>query len=208
MTFRIAILFSFLAIFTFNTAAEDALYAKLPPSDAAFFRFININSQTIDVAYDNKRIGNLSQGEVSRYGYESFGSFTFSIGGKPLTLELKKGELATIVLDDTAENGYFTISEQVFDNKRKARIKLYNLTQRPTLTLKTADGKHDVVNSVEPHTVGFRDINAVNMPFAAFAEDTAVITTDAVALTRNKVTSVFAFNVNQNTQVTVRESER
>lgn len=174
--------------------ADDALYAKLPPADASFFRFVNATNSDVVITKEGKKISTLKAFKASRYGFVPEANIEFSINDKPLPFDAVAERQVTIVITDDTAAPFKVIDEAKFTNKRKARIKLFNLTETTLTSLKTGDGKHLVINPVENMGFGFRDVNSVKMKFAAFSEASKLAETDTITLKKDKVTSLFAFS--------------
>ena len=61
------------------------------------------------------------------------------------------------------------IADQFVNEPRKAQIAFYNLTDKPA-ALKTVDGQHVVVDTIERDQTGSRMVNELKIAFAAYAE--------------------------------------
>lgn len=50
------LVFTVLLLVSGMANAGDGLYGKVPPTDAAFFRFVNISSQAVDIEFKGKKL--------------------------------------------------------------------------------------------------------------------------------------------------------
>lgn len=186
------LVFTVLLLVSGMANAGDGLYGKVPPTDAAFFRFVNISSQAVDIEFKGKKIATVSPFRSTAYGFESAGDFDFKVDGNNISKTLKADDLTTIIWN--GEDAQFII-ESPFTNKRKARVKLYNLTDS-IASLLTIDGKHKVIESVESFSAEFRDVNALDIAFKAITEQNDSVETSKIKLAREKVTSIFVYKQN------------
>ena len=81
------------------------------------------------------------------------------------------------------------MAEAPFTNKRKALLRVQNLTDN-TLSLKTADGKA-VVDAVAPDASGQREVNPVKVSLALFDGNRKVSDLKPVSLARGEVVSLY-----------------
>lgn len=196
-----------LSLLPLSAFSDEALYGAAPSADAVFFRFVNASAEPLEVSVDGQAASKLTSRKVSPYGFLPAGKLSFSLDGKNVDLDLKQGEQISLIWLENDE--YKVIYEDQFDNKKKARIKLYNISDYPTLELKTADGKHQVLEPIEQFDKGVRDVNAIRVPFSVVApEGESVKVTDPILLTRDKVTTIFAFQNNSDVLFTIEETER
>lgn len=207
ITAAAGLFFAFLAV-SLPTTADEALYGKVPPADAAFFRFVNASDKPLEIHIDGKKAATLTPRDISPFGFMSAGDMPFELNGVAVDISLNAGEQVSFVWHEKGEMPYTLIHESQFDNKKKARVRLYNLTGHADLDLKTADGKHQVIAGVQPQNKGHRDVNAVRLPFSAVGKGQILATTDPIALSRDKATSIFAFEDNDDVLLTIKHTER
>ncbi len=82
------------------------------------------------------------------------------------------------------------IEEPPFKNKQKSLVRVQNLSDQ-ALTLKTADGKTDVVKAVAAKGRGEREINPVKVSFALYDGDKKVSDLKPVALERGEAAVLY-----------------
>jgi len=82
------------------------------------------------------------------------------------------------------------IEEPPFKNKQKSLVRVQNLSDK-ALTLKTADGKTDVVKSVAAKGRGEREINPVKVSLALYDGDKKVGDVKPVALERGEAAVLY-----------------
>ena len=82
------------------------------------------------------------------------------------------------------------IEEPPFKNKQKALVRVQNLSDQ-SLTLKTADGKTEVVSPVAAKGRGEREINPVKVNLALYQGDKKVGDVKPVALARGEAAVLY-----------------
>ena len=82
------------------------------------------------------------------------------------------------------------IEEPPFKNKQKALVRVQNLSDQ-SLTLKTADGKTEVVKPVAAKGRGEREINPVKVSLALYEGDKKVSDLKPVALERGEAAVLY-----------------
>lgn len=170
-------------------AGDEALYAKNPPANAAFCRVLNASgSIPLEVKLDGKKIVTLAPLRVSRYGYTTSGTFHFSCNGEDINLPASPKSLITLIW---TENESYSVMEKSFYKMKKARLKIFNIGTPTPITLKTANGKTSLIDSVANKQYGFRDVNALTMPFAFYEGDVKILQTNNISLHKGRTTSLF-----------------
>ncbi len=91
----------------------------------------------------------------------------------------------------TQLNG-MAFEDPVSDNRAKASLVFYNLTDHEKLSLKTADGQTAIIEDIAPFTNGGREVNAVSLSMAAFTEERQIAELEEKVLTRGSAYPVFA----------------
>lgn len=153
--------------------ADEGLYDPLPPEGSAFLRFIQ--------ADDRK--------PVSPYVVRPSGEHKIVLAEKQAIHDLQEGQFYSAILKD----GKITVLEDTkSENRAKALLLFYNLTDRPGLSLKTADSGIDIINNVARLEHGSREINAVRIGFALYDGDAKIASLEEQALDRNAAYSIFA----------------
>lgn len=187
-------------------AGEDALYAADAPDGAAFIRVVNADASgsIAQATVGGKVIKEIAPLEASPYIYLSAGNYQVDVAGKQVSVTMKKEEFYTVVVRNSGE--VKVLKDVTFDNPRKALLSFYNLTDTGGVTLKTSDGKVDVIDSVGSLAVANREINAVRIALGAFQSGQALAKTGEVNLQRGKVFSVFAIDVGGEPRLVVAES--
>ena len=78
------------------------------------------------------------------------------------------------------------------ENRLKAVVILYNLTDAPSLSLHTQDGGTEVIGAVAAAEQGQREVNPAPVQFAVHDQDGPVADAPSVRLARGRVFSLFA----------------
>ena len=174
-------------------AADEALYGPAAPPGSAFLRVFNASGQPLAGAQvGNQRIDSTAAGSASDFVFLPPGRHELSTGGQSQTVELASGQAYTAVVDGS---GIQILEAGRFDNRLKALVMFYNLTDEAALTLRTADGSTEVVGATPAPGLQSREVNPVNVDFAVFAGDRKLADAPPVQLQRGRVFSLFAVDV-------------
>jgi alginate O-acetyltransferase complex protein AlgF len=187
VTFPLLILLTLLTTTLPALAGDDGLYEAEPPADAAFFRVFNASDRTpveVRIEGTTTTVDPLS---ASDYGFSEKRSPSLMFNGTSTQVATKAGDVITLIWDGEQAK---VIQEEPFADKRKARIKLFNIGA-PNANLKTEDGATTVIETVADHQYGFRDINALSLPFSIYEGERQLLTTDRIDLKKGMTTSVF-----------------
>lgn len=172
---------------TFTASAKDgneALYDATAPAGSAFVRVVNLAELTASVGFTGKT----SQQNV---GSRQIGDYVFFEGGQEQTVSVNGVQLGrtfpkqsawTLVFDGSSLT---PLEDKYFTGRKKAQVGFYNLSSQP-LDLKTADGKHAVVEGTAPMTSGQRDINEVKIALAAWADGAEAAAFEPVFLKKGR----------------------
>ena len=181
------------------------MYDKEPPPDASFFRVLNASdSASVDVGKDGVKIATVAPLNVSTYGFSEAASTTFTLNAAAITVDTPPGRMVTLVWDGKKP---FAIDEEPFTEKKKARLKLFNISDEAVSL--TTDGKQtEVIKNVPAHGYGFRDVNALTLPFTVNAGEKAMLTTDKIGLHKGSASSVFYIKSGSSALYIVSEEKR
>ncbi|MCO2346060.1 alginate O-acetyltransferase [Pseudomonas aeruginosa] len=151
-------------------ADEGALYGPQAPKGSAFVRAYNAGNSELDVSVGMQRslVGSeMCIRDRVKLDPDSYYTLVSQPGGKPQL-----------------------VAEPPFKNKQKALVRVQNLSGSK-LTLKTADGKTDVVKDVGPQSHGDREINPVKVNLALFDGSKKVSDLKPVTLARGEVVCLY-----------------
>ncbi|WP_263262640.1 alginate O-acetyltransferase AlgF [Pseudomonas sp. RIT-PI-S] len=165
---------------------DGALY-KTAPAGSAFVRVYNSGSAEFTPAVGTAKFTAVQANGSTAYSYLPGGSYTAQLGSQSLPVNLASDKYYTVVGGTSQPK---LVEEAKFTNKQKARVDVQNLTDK-SLTLKTADGKTEVVPAVAAGASGSREINPVKAGMALFDGANKVLDLKPVALERGKFTAVF-----------------
>ena len=105
------------------------------------------------------------------------------MGSQTVSVKLAADHYYTLVNNSSGQPQL--IEEPPFKNKQKSLVRVQNLSDK-ALTLKTADGKTDVVKAVAAKGRGEREINPVKVSLALYDGDKKVGDVKPVALERGE----------------------
>ena len=178
-----------ISLFTLQAFAGDgALYGPTAPKGSTFVRIYNAASSEISAS-----VGNTSLNEVAPQGSTEFkfmpqGDYTAKLGSQSVPVKLAGDHYYTLV--NNASGQPQLVEEPAFKNKQKSLVRVQNLSDKP-LTLKTADGKTEVVKSVAAKGMGEREINPVKISLALFDGDKKISDLKPVALERGEAAVLY-----------------
>ncbi|EJN32775.1 Alginate O-acetyl transferase AlgF [Pseudomonas sp. GM84] len=168
--------------------ADAALYGPTAPKGSTFVRLYNAASAPAAASVGNTQIKQVGAQASSDFSFLPGGDYTAQVGGKSVPVKLAADKYYTLV-NNNGGNPQL-IEEPPFKNKQKALVRVQNLTDQ-ALTLKTADGKTEVVQSVAAKGRGEREINPVKVNLALFEGDKKVGDLKPVALERGEAAVLY-----------------
>ncbi len=170
--------------------ADDSLYDPVAPDGSAFIRVFQGKSLKGPVIVGGKKLNVPGRQGLSHYIYLPAGSH--QVKGIPglNSVNLTEKAFYTLLVSSSSGKGGRLVKDQSLQTKTKALIQFYNLDTKRTVSLKTSNGKVTVIDSLQPGQVGFRQINAVKVPLALFADNKLLERLGNVQLERGKVFNV------------------
>src|SRR3989338_8119306 len=153
-------------------AGEGGLYGPTAPKGSAFVRLYNASNQEASATAGSAKVNDIAPLGSSDFSFLAKGDYTAQIGSQSLPVSLGANQYYTLV--NLPGGAPRLVEEPLFKNKQKALISVQNLSDK-TLTLKTADGKTDVVKAVAAAGRGEREINPVKVSLALFEDRKSVV---------------------------------
>ncbi|MEW6167550.1 MAG: alginate O-acetyltransferase AlgF [Pseudomonadota bacterium] len=185
------VLFFALLVFTAPARADDdALYGPDAPPGSAFIRLFNasdehdLQGQVGDVEFDDSGAWGITEFEFLPPGQQQI-----VVGSVSQAISLEPDRFYTAVYDGQSVR---LLQNQRYDNRLKALLILYNLTDAKQLSLRTPDGSATIIDSVAQEAYGTREVNAARARLSLFAGDRRLADTPPVTLNRGKAFSLFA----------------
>ncbi|UZJ62723.1 alginate O-acetyltransferase AlgF [Pseudomonas sp. KU26590] len=167
---------------------DAALYGPTAPKGSTFVRVYNASSSEISASVGNTSLNEIGPLASSDFGFMPQGDYTAKVGSQSLPVKLASDHYYTIV--NNTSGAAQLVEEPPFKNKQKSLVRVQNLSDK-ALTLKTADGKTDVVKAVSAKGTGEREINPVKVSFALFDGDKKVADLKPVALERGEAAVLY-----------------
>jgi alginate O-acetyltransferase complex protein AlgF len=175
-----------LSVFSGLALGQDGnadLYDASAPPDSAFIRVLNLTDISIEATLTTKtRAQRVPAGQFSGYRFVPPGNHRVSIGKQSLEVELKANTASTVLYQDGQLQ---LLADQFVNEPRRAQIAFYNLTEIEA-TLKTADGKHVVVDTLGPNQTASRMVNEVKIGFAAYQGERLLVSYDELLLRKGR----------------------
>lgn len=169
-------------------AGEAGLYGPVAPKGSTFIRVYNAGNSEVSASVGNSNLNEIAPLAASDYSFMPQGDYTAKVGSASLPVKLAADHYYTLV--NNAGSAPMLVEEPVFKNKQKSLVRLQNLSDKP-LTLKTADGKTDVVANVQSRGTGEREINPVKVSLALYDGDKKVSDVKPVALERGEASVLY-----------------
>ena len=167
---------------------DAALYGPTAPKGSSFVRMFNASNQPVSATVGNTALNDVAAQGSSDFSFLPQGDYSAKVGSHNLPVKLSADHYYTLV--NTGSGQPQLIEEPPFKNKQKSLVRVQNLTDK-ALTLKTADGKTDVVKAVAAKGRGEREINPVKVSFALFEGDKKVSDLKPVALERGEAAVLY-----------------
>lgn len=168
--------------------ADAALYGPSAPKGSTFVRLYNASSSPAAASVGNTQIKPVGAQASSDFSFLPGGDYTAQVGGKSVPVKLAADKYYTLV--NNAGGSPQLIEEPPFKNKQKALVRVQNLSDQ-SLTLKTADGKTEVVKPVAAKGRGEREINPVKVSLALYEGEKKVSDLKPVALERGEAAVLY-----------------
>lgn len=186
----LALLFVALAVSGRASANDAALYGPAAPAGSAFVRVFNASDNPeLEVRVGDEVLTDIPPWNVSDFVFLPAGDHAVVAGDQRHSSTLAAGRYYTAVAGpdrlQLLENAYP-------ENRLKAVVILYNLTDAPSLSLHTQDGGTEVIGAVAAAEQGQREVNPAPVQFAVHDQDGPVADAPSVRLARGRVFSLFA----------------
>lgn len=177
-----------------GVAQERGLYGAAAPEDAAFVRYVNVSTRgATGFPVGATSFGALGPGSAGPYRPVSPGIYLLGRGARQQELIAAVGAYYTIALDADAIT---ILEDKRHEDAARAQIIFYNLTPDATLSLRTADGRTQVIDPRDPGTAGSVVVNPIRVELAVYdtASGEAVARLEPLALESGQSYGVFAFD--------------
>jgi len=168
--------------------ADAALYGPSAPKGSTFVRLYNATSEPVSANVGNTQISQVGGQGSSDFSFMPQGDYSAQVDGKSVPVKLAADKYYTLV--NNGSGAPQLIEEPPFKNKQKALVRVQNLSDQP-LTLKTADGKTEVVKTVAAKGRGDREINPVKVNLALYEGNKKVSDLKPVALERGEAAVLY-----------------
>ncbi len=177
--------------FTAGISAQGprSVYGPSAPGDSAFVRVINLLPGPVRISLGATRIGPVAHGAVSPYRPVVPDVYLVRAQGQEREIVPKSGVYVTLACTN---DGILLFDDPPHTDPARAQLFLYNFTSIPRISLKSADGKTQVIADVESGHAGHIVVNAVSVALAVFDGAALVKPLDTLALKRGSSFSVFA----------------
>ena len=186
-TFALAATFSVLSMNAF-AGGDSALYGPTAPKGSSFVRIYNAGNAEVSATVGTTNLSDVAPLSSSDFSFMPGGDYSAKVGSQSLPVKLAGDHYYTLV--NNASGAPQLIEEPPFKNKQKALVRVQNLSDK-ALTLKTADGKTEVVPSVAAKGRGELEINPVKVSLALYDGATKVGDVKPVALERGEAAVLY-----------------
>ncbi|MFK8331533.1 alginate O-acetyltransferase AlgF [Pseudomonas sp. BJa5] len=168
--------------------ADAALYGPSAPKGSTFVRIFNAGNQAVSASVGNTKINEVAAQASSDFSFMPQGDYSAQVGSQSVPVKLASDHYYTLV--NHASGTPQLVEEPPFKNKQKSLVRVQNLSDQ-ALTLKTADGKTEVVKAVAAKARGEREINPVKVSLALYEGDKKISDLKPVALERGEAAVLY-----------------
>ncbi|MBD9566260.1 MULTISPECIES: alginate O-acetyltransferase AlgF [unclassified Pseudomonas] len=169
-------------------AGDAALYGPTAPKGSSFVRVYNAGNAEVSATVGTTNLSEVAPLSSTDFSFMPGGDYSAKVGSQTLPVKLAGDHYYTLV--NNASGAPQLIEEPPFKNKQKSLVRVQNLSDK-ALTLKTADGKTEVVPSVAAKGRGEREINPVKVSLALYDGATKVGDVKPVALERGEAAVLY-----------------
>lgn len=169
-------------------AGDSALYGPVAPKGSSFVRVYNASNAEVSATVGSTSLNDVAPLASTDFSFMPGGDYSAKVGSQTVPVKLASDHYYTLV--NNASGQPQLIEEPPFKNKQKSLVRVQNLSDKP-LTLKTADGKTEVVKTVAAKGRGEREINPVKVSLALFEGDKKVGDLKPVALERGEAAVLY-----------------
>lgn len=168
---------------------QAQLYDAVAPEGSAFVRVLNVTGNSVEVTLTSKI--NPQRVPAHQFGGYRFlppGASNITVAGISLDMELAPDSATTVVYDGQL----LLLKDDIVEEPQKAQISFYNFTDTG-VALKTLDGKHAVVDTLDPSNNGTRMVNEVKVGFSAYTGENSLASYEAQLLRKGRSYSYAIF---------------
>lgn len=174
---------------------DSALYGPVAPKGSTFIRVYNAGNAEVSASVGNTAMNEIAPLSSSAFSFMPQGDYSAKVGSQTVPVKLASDQYYTLVSNTSGVPQL--VEEPPFKNKQKSLVRVQNLSDKP-LTLKTADGKTDVVTAVAAKGRGDREINPVKVSLALYEGDKKVSDLKPVALERGEAAVLYVTGTGTN----------
>lgn len=173
--------------------ADAGLYDPVPPEGSSFVRFVSMDQDdgSKQAKINNKPVEYVRYKDVSSYFVTPKGMLETQVGDVKKDFEIESGKFYTVILKENQE--LQILQDEENNNQAKAQLIFYNFSPDSNLSLKTNDGKVEIIPEVASGNKGSQKINPVKVSLAIYNGDKMIKDLGAVSMERSKSYSVVAF---------------
>lgn len=176
MRFVLNFLLAFLCLLAPALAGEDeGLYEPPPPAGSAWLRYVGQ--------------GELSIGSLHlvapTYALIMQGSYTAAVASEQIPVVIGAGHRYTL-----AGSPLYLFEDPVLENRARSLLVVYNLSDRPAISLTTADSKLTVLKDIVPHKAFSRMVQPIKVALAIKEGENLLATLPELQLERGASYSI------------------
>ncbi len=173
-----------------HAAGDQGLYDPKPPADAAFVRFINLESATLDISGGGIASKKVASDSASDFFVVSQGKQTFAYGSKSADMTIEAGKYYTVALSDTKVT---VVNDGILVHPAKSMLYFYNFSGQEALTLFAPKQNVVIFKEVKTEAGTSREINPLALELSVRQGDKDLATLAPLSLTPRTGYSIIAF---------------
>lgn len=173
-------------------AGESELY-DLAPENSAFIRIINAEEHTPDVTIGNTLLPAAKTCSAGNYIYLPGGQHTLTALGKSWQYTLQSNIAYSLII---TKGQHTLMAREIFSDKRRALLEVYNLTPEKDISIKTTLNKKPVFNNVSTLSHDARPINPLRIELSGYNRDIKLFDAKPVIFQSGRSSSLFICQLN------------
>ncbi|NBV29477.1 hypothetical protein EBS02_10800 [bacterium] len=189
---RILLTLLFILFNGHSYANEDQGLYNLPVEGSSFIRVINADTRDLsNVKINGRNILALKSYGASPYYGVTTNRVGINAGETKGVFNLVKNSYYSFIIKD---KNITKLTDHRNDDITKAQITLYNLSSQDGISLKTSDGKIEIIKPVVKGKSDFRTLNPVSLSASIYNKKSVLKKLDPVLLENRAYYSVIVFS--------------
>ncbi|MBQ0711605.1 MAG: alginate O-acetyltransferase AlgF [Porticoccus sp.] len=176
-----------------SIAAENVLYDPVAPDNSAFIRLINLdNNPTIFKLSIKADAQNIPPHSVGGFIFFPPGEINATVNSIDKKITANASDVVNLI---NISGEQVILVEEYFESSHKSLATLYNFSESD-LSLRTINGKHTLIDSIDSMKSGSREINEVKVDLGVFEGEKLVSDVGSVSFKKGRSFSFVVYSKN------------